>query len=136
VIIGAFAVTYVNLVFLRWAGEFINPPMQAIGDATGIGLLEHFNLVNYNFLIFGVVLAVMMVKRPEGLFPVETAKAEMHGIGISGVAIDTGGDTIDELGGDEEIDEEHHPTSAAEAALGADTPPEYIREHDLPEDTR
>ncbi|MEO5885521.1 MAG: hypothetical protein ABIQ58_08420 [Candidatus Limnocylindrales bacterium] len=94
VIIGAFAVTYVNLTFLRWAGEFLNPPIDALGKATGIGLLAEFNLVNYNFLIFGVVLAVMMVKRPEGLFPVEAAKAEMHGVGISS---DVTAGTADEL---------------------------------------
>ncbi len=93
VIIGAVAVTYVNLTLLRWLGDFLNPPIQAIGDATGIGLLEQFNLVNYNFLIFGVVLAIMMVKRPEGLFPVETVKAEMHGVGIA--AEGTGGSSDD-----------------------------------------
>jgi branched-chain amino acid transport system permease protein len=136
VVIGAFAVTYVNLTFLRWAGDFLNPPMRAIGDATGIRLLEDFNLVNYNFLIFGVVLAVMMVKRPEGLFPVETARAEMHGIGIA--AEGTGGDS-DELASFEEPFEryeETHPHSAASAALAADTPPDTVRDKDLPEDTR
>ena len=40
-------------------------------------------LFGVSILIFGIVLAVMMIRRPEGLFPVETAKAEMHGIGIS-----------------------------------------------------
>jgi hypothetical protein len=29
------------------------------------------------------VLAIMMIKRPEGLFPDEGAKAEMHGIGVA-----------------------------------------------------
>ena len=49
-----------------------------------VALLSDFTLVNYNYLIFGVILAVMMIKRPEGLFPDEAAKAEMHGIGIAG----------------------------------------------------
>ena len=101
-----------------------------------------FTLVNYNFLIFGVILAVMMVKRPEGLFPVETAKAEMHGVGISAEL--TGGGEAELAVAEEEAfearpelaDEGGDPTSAAGAALMADTPPAVIREHDLPEDTR
>jgi hypothetical protein len=132
----------VNLHFLAWAAAFVNPPIQAIGDATGIVILQDFTLVNYNFLIFGVILAVMMVKRPEGLFPVETAKAEMHGVGIAAEL--TGGGEA-ELATAEEVafeqlpelaDEGGDPTSAAGAALMADTPPDVIRDHDLPEDTR
>ena len=100
VVIGAFAVQYVNLTFLKWAGEFANPPLNALGNATGIALLEDFNLVTYNYLIFGVVLAVMMVKRPEGLFPVEAAKAEMHGIGV---AAELSSATADEMAFAEEV---------------------------------
>jgi branched-chain amino acid transport system permease protein len=157
VVIGAFAVQYVNLTFLAWAAQFVNPPMHSIGEATGIELLSEFNLVNYNFLIFGVILAVMMVKRPEGLFPVEHARAEMHGIGISAEVTGGGADELAlaeeevveaELAAEREYAEEtgivdlpHHegepdPNSAAEAALMADTPPDTIRDRDLPEDTR
>ena len=75
VVLGAFAVAYVNYYFLAWAAQYVNPPINALGEATGIALLGDFTLVNYNFLIFGVILAVMMVKRPEGLFPAEVAKA-------------------------------------------------------------
>ena len=145
VVIGAFAVQYVNLTLLRYLGETVlNDPVNAIGDATGIALLSDFSLVNYNYLIFGVVLAIMMIKRPEGLFPVETAKAEMHGIGV---AADETQVTADELAYAEEVaveegelglvdDLEQHPQSAAQAAFGADTPPDAIRDRDLPEDTR
>jgi branched-chain amino acid transport system permease protein len=83
VVIGAFAVQYVNLTLLAWASQFVNPPVQSLGASTGIEFFREFNLVTFNFLIFGIVLAVMMVRRPEGLFPVEHAKAEMHGIGVS-----------------------------------------------------
>lgn len=84
VVIGAFAVQYVNQTLLRFLGEkILNDPVNALGDAAGIALLRDFNLVNYNYLIFGIVLAIMMIRRPEGLFPVETAKAELHGVGIS-----------------------------------------------------
>ena len=155
VVIGAFAVQYVNLTFLKWAGEFVNPPINSLGNAVGVALLEDFNLVTYNYLIFGVVLAIMMVKRPEGLFPVEHARAEMHGIGV---AAELSAATADEMAAAEEVivaeetaaagdgDDarpegylhfhDQDPKSPAEAALMADTPPEVIREHDLPEDTR
>ena len=136
VVIGAFAVQYVNLTFLAWAGQFLNPPINKIGEATGIALLSDFNLVTYNYLIFGVVLAVMMVKRPEGLFPVETAKAEMHGIGI---AAEVTAGTADELSLAEEvavIEEDAAEAAAYPEAFAADTPPDDIRDQDLPEDTR
>ena len=131
VIIGAFAVQYVNFTLLAWAGQYVNPPVQSVGNATGIELLSDFNLVTYNYLIFGIVLAVMMVKRPEGLFPDEAAKAEMHGIGV---AAEVTAGSADELALAEEG--ELQPPSAAEAALQADIPPESARDDDRPGDTR
>jgi branched-chain amino acid transport system permease protein len=149
VVIGAFAVQYVNLTLLKWLGEFVNPPINSIGNSVGIALLEDFNLVTYNYLIFGIVLAVMMIKRPEGLFPDESRKAEMHGIGVAAdesaataeeMAVAEEEVVIEELAGDGPpdslpYDHERHPDSAAEAALKADTPPDTIRSRDLPEDT-
>jgi branched-chain amino acid transport system permease protein len=132
VVIGAFAVQYVNLTLLSWASQYVNPPVQALGNATGIELFRDFNLVTFNYLIFGIVLAVMMVRRPEGLFPVEHAKAEMHGIGVSAEVTASSADELS-LAEIERVDADPH--SAAEAALTADTPPETIRKRDLPEDT-
>jgi branched-chain amino acid transport system permease protein len=84
VLIGAFAAQYVNQTLLAFLGNRIfNDPLSALGDATGIELLSDFNLATYNYLIFGIVLAIMMIRRPEGLFPDEGAKAEMHGIGVA-----------------------------------------------------
>jgi branched-chain amino acid transport system permease protein len=84
VVIGAFAVLYVDRTLLPFLGDNVfNAPIQSIGSATGIELLRDFRLTTYNYLIFGLVLAVMMIKRPEGLFPDEIAKAEMHGIGVA-----------------------------------------------------
>ena len=127
VVIGAFAVQYVNFTLLAWAGQYVNPPVNALGVSVGIELLRDFNLVTYNYLIFGVILAIMMVKRPEGLFPVESAKAEMHGIGVSAEV--TAG-SADELALAEESIVEVDPPSAAEAALQADTPPLSARDGD------
>ena len=133
VVIGAFAVQYVNFTLLAWAGQYVNPPVNALGASIGIELLSDFNLVTYNYLIFGVILAIMMVKRPEGLFPVEAAKAEMHGIGV---AAEVTAGSADELALAEATAAEVDPPSAAEAALQADTPPLTARDEDDPVDTR
>ena len=149
VIIGAFAVQYVNYEVLPWGAEILNEPIQAIGEAIegipiiGIasGLLSTFNLVNYSFLLFGVILAVMMVKRPEGLFPVETARAEMHGIGIASELTGAGDSELAAAEEEElavleaELAEEGLETGISES-FADDTPPASVTDHDLPEDTR
>jgi hypothetical protein len=80
-----------------------------------------------------------MVKRPEGLFPVEHAKAEMHGIGVS-AEVTAVSSTELSLAEEEvieaDLETEAEPTSAAEATLQADTPPDTTRDRDLPEDPR
>jgi branched-chain amino acid transport system permease protein len=162
VVIGAFAIQYVNQTLLRWLGDTVlNAPINAVGRAINIDLLSDFSLVNYNYLIFGIVLAIMMIRRPEGLFPVDVAKAEMHGIGVAadesaatagemavaeeelviGEAVaeaepESGPDNDNGPGDQVPHDREGKPQSAAEAALQADTPPDAIRRRDLPEDTR
>ena len=78
----------------------------------------------------------MMVRRPEGLFPVETAKAEMHGIGIVGRASPAARPTSWPLAEEEVIEAELDEPTPMPAAFAADTPPDAIRERDLPEDTR
>jgi len=84
VVIGAFAVAYVDRTLLPFLGDnVLNSPIQSLGASTGIELLRDFKLTTYNYLLFGILLAVMMIKRPEGLFPVEAAKAELHGIGVA-----------------------------------------------------
>jgi branched-chain amino acid transport system permease protein len=84
VVIGAFALLYLDRSLLPWLGDnILNEPVQSIGNSTGIELLRDFKLTTYNYLIFGLMLVVMMIKRPEGLFPDEAAKAEMHGVGIA-----------------------------------------------------
>jgi len=84
VVIGAFVAQYVNQTLLAFLGDRIfNDPINNLGDQLHVQLMSDFSLATYNYLIFGVVLAIMMIRRPEGLFPDEGAKAEMHGIGVS-----------------------------------------------------
>ena len=124
VVIGAFAIQYVNQTLLRYLGDqIVNDPINALGRAVGVDLLSDFNLVNYNYLIFGVVLAIMMIRRPEGLFPVEIAKAEMHGIGLSD---EVSAATAAEMAVGEEILVEEQiaaeEAAAAQAAAATDAP--------------
>ncbi len=76
VVVGAFALTYVSQTFLPFLGKIVDPIIQ------GAGLTE-FTLVSLNYLIFGIVLVLMMIFRPEGMLPVAARKAELHGEGIN-----------------------------------------------------
>jgi branched-chain amino acid transport system permease protein len=110
VVIGAFAVMYLDRTLLPWLGDTIfNAPIQSIGNQTGIELLRDFKLTTYNYLIFGLMLVIMMIKRPEGLFPDEAAKAEMHGVGIAAEVTGAGGDELAALEELEEIQLEDAP---------------------------
>jgi branched-chain amino acid transport system permease protein len=82
-VLGAFALSYVSETFLPWAGTFVNPPINSLGSATHIDFFTNFTLSAYNYLIFGVVLVLMMIFRPEGLLPSATRRAELHGEGIA-----------------------------------------------------
>jgi branched-chain amino acid transport system permease protein len=118
VLIGAFAAQYVNQTLLAFLGTRIfNEPLQALGDATEIPILSpilsDFNLATYNYLIFGIVLAIMMIKRPEGLFPDEAAKAEMHGIGV---AAEVTAGSAELLAAAEEVEEVSLETAPIEEA--------------------
>ena len=76
VVVGAFALTYVSQTFLPFLGKIVDPYVQGAG-------LTDFTLVSLNYLIFGIVLVLMMIFRPEGLLPVAARKAELHGEGIN-----------------------------------------------------
>ncbi|HEY8769404.1 MAG TPA: hypothetical protein VIM03_02605, partial [Thermoleophilaceae bacterium] len=50
-----------------------------------------FDLTEVNFLIFGFLLVIMMVLRPQGLIPERRRQAEMTG------EVDSGGETLYEV---------------------------------------
>jgi len=128
VIVGAFALQYVNLTLLTWLGGYVNGPINRLGADLGIAQLRDFTLVSYNFLIFGIVLVVMMIKRPEGLLPTAARKAELHG---EGIAAEQAIGTSTELATAEELLAEQSGTAAVE-----DPPDDGDRtadaEHDRP----
>lgn len=88
VILGAFIIRYVNDALLPYLGGFVNEPIRAFGSVLPeIPILkeriEAFTLTSYNYLLYGVILVVMMIKRPEGFLPVAARKAELHGEGVA-----------------------------------------------------
>ncbi len=86
VVLGAIVIMYTNQTLLPYLGGIVNQPINDVGASTGIGILENFNLASYNFLLFGVILVVMMIVRPEGLLPAAARKAELHGEGVAAEA--------------------------------------------------
>jgi ABC-type branched-subunit amino acid transport system permease subunit len=79
VAVGAFIVYNIQVVFLK----SINGVIETLGiPAFDLGPL-HVNLakvpfVDYQFLLYGVALVLMMLLRPEGLFPNQRRRQELH----------------------------------------------------------
>jgi ABC-type branched-subunit amino acid transport system permease subunit len=78
---GAFIVYMIQAVFLRQLNtvkELLNlPPF----DVPLINLhldLAKINFTDYQFLLYGIALVLMMLFRPEGLFPSQRRRRELH----------------------------------------------------------
>jgi branched-chain amino acid transport system permease protein len=72
VIVGALVLEYLNFKGLDKIGEGLNNGIDLVGIERSI------DIPKYKFLIFGVLLVVMMLLRPEGLIPSARRKAELH----------------------------------------------------------
>jgi branched-chain amino acid transport system permease protein len=75
VILGAIALQGVNFYLLPQMNTWIH----AIGDAVGSAALSQVDLPRYNFFIFGIILVLMMLLRPEGIIPNRQRQEELHG---------------------------------------------------------
>jgi ABC-type branched-subunit amino acid transport system permease subunit len=79
VAVGAFVVYMIQVVILKNINSFL----ETIGfPAFDIGPI-HVDLVNvpfveFQFLLYGIALVLMMLLRPEGLFPSQRRRAELH----------------------------------------------------------
>jgi branched-chain amino acid transport system permease protein len=72
VVLGAVTIEYLNFKGLDKIGERVN---DAIG---AVGIDQEVDVPKHKFLIFGVLLVIMMLVRPEGLLPSARRKAELH----------------------------------------------------------
>jgi ABC-type branched-subunit amino acid transport system permease subunit len=76
---GAFIVYLIQVVLLKQLNtiaETINLPALDLGPIHFD--LAKINFTDYQYLLFGIALVLMMLKRPEGLFPSQARRAELH----------------------------------------------------------
>lgn len=74
VILGAIALQTVNFYLLPQINDWVH----AIGNAIGSPLLSQADIPKYNFFIFGIILVLMMILRPEGIIPNRQRQEELH----------------------------------------------------------
>jgi ABC-type branched-subunit amino acid transport system permease subunit len=67
---GAFIVFMIQTVLLK--------QLDTIVDGLGIPFLSKINFLDYQFLLYGIALVLMMLFRPEGLFPSQRRRRELH----------------------------------------------------------
>ncbi|MGC8634052.1 MAG: branched-chain amino acid ABC transporter permease [Candidatus Limnocylindrales bacterium] len=70
VAVGAFLVYELQTQGLKQLNQFLHP--------LNIPVLSSVDFLQYQFLIYGIVLVLMMLSRPEGLFPSRRRRAELH----------------------------------------------------------
>lgn len=74
VILGAIALQGINFYVLPQLSTVVH----ALGDAVGSAAMSNVDLARYNFFIFGVVLVLMMLLRPEGIIPNRQRQEELR----------------------------------------------------------
>jgi ABC-type branched-subunit amino acid transport system permease subunit len=108
---GAFIVFMIQAVLLH--------QLNTITETLNIPILSDINYTDYQFLLYGIALVLMMLFRPEGLFPSQRRRRELHiaeemgdGLGDEPGVVGAMGETP----GAEELFEE----SAGEGAPGSE----------------
>ena len=85
VAIGAFLIYQIQSVLLKQLNAFF--------DVVPLPILGEINFTQFQFLLFGIALVLMMLYRPEGLFPERRRARELHeGTGLEGEDGDGGPD--------------------------------------------
>lgn len=74
VLVGGGIIALLNFLVLPQASNWIH----ALGSVVHSGMLQAVDLTRYRFLIFGSILVLVMLFRPEGLVPSATVRAELH----------------------------------------------------------
>jgi ABC-type branched-subunit amino acid transport system permease subunit len=70
VALGAFVIYTIQIVLLKQLNAFF--------AELHVPILQDINFVQYQFLLYGLALVLMMLFRPEGLFPSQRRKRELH----------------------------------------------------------
>jgi len=99
---GAFVVYMIQAVLLKQVNsivEALNLPAFSLGPVhVDLGSI---NFLNYQFLLFGLAVVIMMLKRPEGLFPSRVRRAELHE--VRNLEVATAAQTAEALGALSEV---------------------------------
>ena len=74
VLVGGAIIALLNFLILPQASNWVH----SLGSVTHVAALQSVDLTNYRFLIFGLILVLVMLFRPEGLLPSSTVRAELH----------------------------------------------------------
>ena len=74
VVLGAILVQGINFYLL----PEVNVWVHDIGDALGSPLLSNADIPKYNFFLFGILLVVVMLLRPEGIIPNRQRQEELR----------------------------------------------------------
>ncbi|HEY8632115.1 MAG TPA: hypothetical protein VIL50_03100, partial [Candidatus Limnocylindrales bacterium] len=75
VALGAFVIYTIQVVLLKQLNSFF--------AELHVPILQDINFVQYQFLLYGLALVLMMLFRPEGLFPSQRRKRELHSVGTA-----------------------------------------------------
>ena len=78
VAIGAFIIYSIQSVLLKQLNSFM--------DTINIPILRDIDFIQYQFLLYGLALVLMMLLRPEGLFPSKRRARELHAAEEQGTA--------------------------------------------------
>ncbi len=70
VALGAFILFMIQNVFLK--------QLNQVFDTLKVPILSDIDFIKYQFLLYGLALVLMMLLRPEGLFPNRRRKQELH----------------------------------------------------------
>jgi len=76
VVIGAVLILFFDRVILAQSSIIAH----SIGQALNIPYLITLDLSLWRWFFFGMALIIIMVLRPEGLFPSKARQAELHGV--------------------------------------------------------
>jgi branched-chain amino acid transport system permease protein len=52
--------------------------LNSISEALNLPVISQINFTDYQYLLYGVALVLMMLFRPEGLFPSQRRRRELH----------------------------------------------------------
>jgi branched-chain amino acid transport system permease protein len=74
VMTGAVIIGLLNFLILPQSTNWV----QAFGQYAHVSVLTNLDLNQYRFMLYGMILVLVMLFRPEGLIPSATRRAELH----------------------------------------------------------